>query len=105
MKKKKEPKRGKTKAQKRVRTKEAVDTGNWVAGVRKKEGLTQQELADRLKVDRSTLASWETGDYRPSAESLIRIGNEFSYAEALVAWEKAGINPQKIEVFTRPRPG
>jgi transcriptional regulator with XRE-family HTH domain len=105
MKKKKEPTRGKTKAQKRVRTKEAVDTGNWVAGVRKKEGLTQQELADRLKVDRSTLASWETGDYRPSAESLIRIGNEFSYAEALVAWEKAGINTQKLEVFKRPMPG
>ena len=93
------------KARKRVRTKEAVATGKWVAGVRKKAGLTQQELAERLQVERSTLASWETGDYRPSAESLIRIGNEFSYAEALVAWRKAGINTQKLEVFERPMPG
>src|ERR1035437_6106891 len=93
------------KARKRVRTKEAVATGKWVAGVRKKAGLTQQELAERLQVERSTCASWETGDYRPSAESLIRIGNEFSYAEALVAWRKAGINTQKLEVFERPMPG
>lgn len=38
--------------------------------LRKKAGLTQQELADVLKIDRVAVCKWETGVNRPRADKL-----------------------------------
>lgn len=40
---------------------------------RKKAGLTQADVAEALKVDRSTVAYWENGVAMPRAELLPRI--------------------------------
>ena len=37
-----------------------------IRDLRDKLGLTQEELANRLKVDRVTVAKWETTSRRPS---------------------------------------
>ena len=37
---------------------------------RKKRMLTQQELADVLKIDRVAVCKWETGVNRPRADKL-----------------------------------
>jgi transcriptional regulator with XRE-family HTH domain len=37
---------------------------------RVRQGLSQDELAKRLGIDPTTLASWETGRHRPSRKSL-----------------------------------
>lgn len=41
-----------------------------IAEKRKEAGLKQQELADILHVDRSTVAKWETGAAFPTGKKL-----------------------------------
>lgn len=38
--------------------------------VRNKAGLTQQDIADKLKVDRSSVAKWESGEAMPRVDKL-----------------------------------
>ena len=38
--------------------------------LRKKQGLTQLELAERLFVSRQAISGWEAGTSRPSTENL-----------------------------------
>ena len=38
------------------------------------DGMTQQELADRVGVTRQTVHSIETGKYRPTVELALRLG-------------------------------
>ena len=41
--------------------------------MRTKRGMTQQELAKRLKVDQSAVAQWENGHSGPKRTRLIEI--------------------------------
>lgn len=41
--------------------------------IRSEKGLTQQELANRMFVTRSTIARWETGTRKPDATMLSRL--------------------------------
>lgn len=38
-------------------------------------GLTQQEIADAMKVDRSTVSYWESGVSMPRAEQLPKLAD------------------------------
>lgn len=49
-----------------------------------------------LGVNRSAVRSWENGDFKPSAESLIGLANKVDYELALELWGKAGINIEKL---------
>ena len=40
---------------------------------RKKQGLSQIELAEALEVSRQTVSKWETGVALPSAENLLAL--------------------------------
>lgn len=46
---------------------------NRIEELRKTEGLTQEELADRLEVSRQTIGSLENGRYNPSILLAFRI--------------------------------
>ena len=41
--------------------------------LRKKRGLTQSELAEKLKVSQTCVAKWETTDTLPRADKLLEI--------------------------------
>lgn len=47
--------------------------GQLIIDARKKENITQEELAEKLHVTRQTLSSWETGRSEPTANMLISI--------------------------------
>ncbi len=49
-------------------------------GFRLAWGLNVQDAADRLGVDRQTLASWESGASRPTAEQLVRLARAYRLA-------------------------
>ncbi len=38
--------------------------------MRNKAGITQDALADKLHIDRSTIAKWETGAANPRADKI-----------------------------------
>ena len=44
-----------------------------IAHLRKNAGITQEELAEKLNIDRSAVAKWETGQALPKAERLSQI--------------------------------
>lgn len=41
-----------------------------IASLRQSKGLTQQNLADELNINRSTVAMWEAGESFPRADKL-----------------------------------
>lgn len=51
------------------------------------KGLSQQQLAEAMNVDRSTVTKWETGDRLPNAATLARLSSVlgFNLAELLGA--------------------
>lgn len=50
---------------------------NNLEAIRKKSGLTQEELAERLEVSRQTIGSLENGRYNPSIILAIKIARLF----------------------------
>ena len=56
--------------------------------LRKKQGLTQLELAERLFVSRQAISGWEAGTSRPSTENLQSLSRLFNIPlETLLALE------------------
>ncbi len=45
--------------------------------LRKEKGLSQADLANALKVDRTTVVKWETAKHYPDIEMLIPIADFF----------------------------
>ena len=58
--------------------------GKIMKELRKLEGLTQQEVADELKVKKSTYCLYENGKREPSLEMLVKIANIFSCSIDLI---------------------
>ena len=50
---------------------------NRIRELRKREKMTQKELANHLKIADSTLSYWEMGKYEPDNESLINLSRFF----------------------------
>ena len=50
---------------------------NRIRELRKRAGLTLDELSARLDVARATLGFWEQGKYQPSNEMLLRLSEIF----------------------------
>lgn len=47
------------------------------SALRQREGLSQNEIAQRLFVTRQAVSRWERGETTPNLETLQRISNEF----------------------------
>ncbi len=45
--------------------------------LRKRDGLTQEELAEKLDVSRQSVSKWETGEAFPETEKLIALCDMF----------------------------
>ena len=52
-----------------------MTTGERIKAARKRAGLTQKEIADRLGISSSSIAQWETGTRKPKAETLQRLAD------------------------------
>ena len=52
-----------------------MEIGNKLKELRKAEGLTQQQLAERLQIPRVNYTRYETNAVRPDYETLIRIAD------------------------------
>lgn len=57
----------------------------WLKFYRHECGLTQQQVADRLKIERSTYTYYETGKTKPDINTLIKIAKVYniSYTKLL----------------------
>jgi len=50
----------------------------WLKYYRHECGLTQQQVADRLKIERSTYTYYETGKTKPDIETIVKLGKVFN---------------------------
>lgn len=73
---------------------------------RKRQGLSQIDLADALEVSRQTVSKWETGAVLPSAENLLALSKLYGIStDALLngeTEERAQEPPELIPVAAEP---
>ena len=53
----------------------AKDFGERISMLRKKQGLTQLQLAEKLNVSNKTISRWETGEGYPDISVLSALAN------------------------------
>lgn len=58
------------------RTRRRRLVGRNIQLARRRAGISQQQLAQRLDMDRSDLSQWETGKHEPSPGNLERLATE-----------------------------
>ena len=51
--------------------------GKRILELRKKQNITQEQLAEKLDVTRQTISNWELGITKPDIEQIIKISNIF----------------------------
>lgn len=54
-----------------------VKIGKFIAELRRREGLTQEALGERIGVTNKTISRWENGHYMPDVEMLQLLAQEF----------------------------
>ena len=54
-----------------------MNLGDKIINLRKKENLTQENLAEILHVSRQSVSNWETGKSYPNIATLILISDKF----------------------------
>lgn len=55
-----------------------TEVGKFITELRKEQGLTQEQLGEKIGVTNKTISRWETGTYLPPADALLRISELFS---------------------------
>ena len=64
--------------------------------LRKKQGLTQLELAERLFVSRQDISGWEAGTSRPSTENLQSLSRLFNIPLETLLDDTPAAAPEKL---------
>ena len=54
-----------------------MEIKNILKGLREKNGLTQEQLAERVRVTRQAVSRWETGETQPNTDTLKLLLREF----------------------------
>ena len=78
-----------------------VKVGMRIAEHRKRLGLSQEELADKLYVTRQALSKWENGTSVPSLDTLSQISKLFSVSseELLGLFDKEKLDVDENDIF------
>lgn len=66
-----------------------VKIGKFIAELRRKDGLTQEALGEKIGVTNKTVSRWENGNYMPDIEMLQLLAQEFKVSiNELLSGEK-----------------
>lgn len=63
--------------------------------LRKKQGLSQEELGDKLNVSRQTISKWELGESTPDLEKLLMLSDYFDTSIDYLVHENGHITQSK----------
>lgn len=75
--------------------------GRFIAELRNSRKLTQQQLAQKLYVDRTTISKWELGQNTISVETLLQIASIFdvSINELIVGHKQMKCNEEENKLL------
>ena len=76
--------------------------GDWLAAVRRGNGLTQEQFAEQLQVSRQAVSKWESGRGYPEMEKILYICNRYQISIADLFAEEAPVPAAAVEA--RPAP-
>lgn len=74
-------------------------TGMKMAEARKKAGMTQQEIGDKLNVSYQAVSSWERDEYLPDTENLIKLARVLNVSLPSLTEESEYEFETKEEIF------
>jgi len=83
-----------------------MEFNNKLYELRKRKGLSQEELANRLNVSRQTVSKWEVGESSPDMEKLVAISELFDISldelvlDKVAAKEEASEQIVKSELYS-----
>ena len=69
--------------------------GDNLAGVRKKAGLSQEELAEKMRITRQTISKWETGASVPDVEELQGLCEALSVGAEELIYGESGLKSKR----------
>lgn len=72
--------------------------GNFILNLRKTKELTQEELAEELKVDVKTISRWEHGLNLPTAKSIRKLAKIFELKPSEIS---DGLSKRDIKAVDR----
>lgn len=73
-----------------------IKIGKFIAELRKEQGLTQEQLGDKIGVTNKTVSRWETGTYLPPADALLSMSELFSISiNEILSGKKLSIEEYK----------
>ncbi|MCI1987503.1 MAG: helix-turn-helix domain-containing protein [Lactobacillus sp.] len=83
-----------------------MELGNQIQHHRKRLGLSQTALAERIYVTRQTISNWETGHSYPDVENLLLLGATFDISldelvKGDVAEMKKTVMQQQMDTYTK----
>lgn len=71
--------------------------GAFLQELRKEQGLTQEQLGEKLHISGKTISRWETGTYMPPVEMLLALSELYGVSmNELVAGER--LTPEELPV-------
>ena len=71
--------------------------GTFLQTLRKEQGLTQEQLGEKLHISGKTISRWETGTYMPPVEMLLALSELYGVSmNELVAGER--LTPEELPV-------
>ena len=76
---------------------DAKSIGYTIAALRRRQNLTQSQLAERLKVSDKTVSKWENGDSAPDLDRLRAICTYFGVTTDYLIWDEPEDAPRGAE--------
>ena len=72
-----------------------------IAGLRRRFGWSQEELAERLDVSRQSVSKWESGASQPEIDRVVALSRVFGVSTDYLLWdglEELGAEPRCPEI-------
>lgn len=75
-----------------------AETGQTLKAIRKQQGLTQRELAEKINVVSTTISNWENGWRQPSVYELKRLAAALEVSPSVFMDDKAQLDSTPLEM-------
>ena len=78
-----------------------------IIGLRKSNGLSQEDLAEKLDVSRQAISRWESGTAMPDANNILQLSKLFEVTEIVILYHtefrgiRKGLSSEKTSSFGR----
>lgn len=76
---------------------------NQLISLRKKKGVSQEFLADKLYVSRQTISKWELGETTPDLENLVNLASFFEISLDELVFNESTVKNLENEVVKPPK--